>query len=120
VPSPGLDRTEEPTTLPFPSVTPRAWLRPSRDGGENVDTDSRVRWNWRWWFVALSIALLIFWVVVGIVDGWDISRVLGVVAMASLALSFLVQIREVRRKRQQEEPERTIRNAPGNRPKDSP
>lgn len=78
--------------------------------------DSRVRWNWRWWFVALSIALLIFWVVVGIVDGWDISRVLGVAAMASLALSFLVQIRDAHRKRQQEEGKSAFRNFPNERP----
>ncbi|WP_144837353.1 hypothetical protein [Kocuria rosea] len=82
--------------------------------------DKPPRLNWRWWFVALSVALLIFWVVMGIVDGWNIPRVLGVVAMTLLAISFLLQVREVRRKRRQEEHERTLRNALGDRPEDSP
>ena len=83
---------------------------------KNVDADSRAGWNWRWWFVALSIALLIFWVAVGIVDGWEISRVLGIVATVFLALSFLVQIRDVHRKRQQEDHGRVLLNGPNTKP----
>lgn len=85
-----------------------------------MDTyDKAPRWNWRWWFVVLSVALLVFWVVLGIVDGWDISRVLGVVAMASLAISFLLQIRDVRRKHHPEVQDRTHRNALSDRQEDS-
>ena len=50
--------------------------------------------------MALSLALLIFWVVSGIMDGWNTIRFLGVVAMTLLAISFLLQIRDVRRKDQ--------------------
>lgn len=50
--------------------------------------------------MALSLALLIFWVVSGIMDGWNTIRSLGVVAMTLLAISFLLQIRDVRRKDQ--------------------
>ena len=66
-----------------------------------MDTDDKPsRWNWRWAFVALSLALLIFWVVSGVMDGWNTIRSLGVVAMTLLAISFLLQIRDVRRKDQ--------------------
>lgn len=63
-----------------------------------MDAHSRAGWNWRW-VVALSIAVLIFWVAMGIVECWELFGVLGVVAMASLALSFLLQIRDAHRKR---------------------
>ncbi|MFI7482438.1 hypothetical protein ACH9EU_08465 [Kocuria sp. M1R5S2] len=58
--------------------------------------------NWRWWFVGLAGLLLIAQILWGLTDGWDFSRTLGVMAAAAIGLSFLLQIREARRKRQQE------------------
>lgn len=65
-----------------------------------MDADNNPpRRGWRWWFVGLAGLLLIAQVVLGLRDGWDLSRTLGIVAALFIALSFLLQIREVRRKR---------------------
>ena len=70
--------------------------------------------------MALSLALLIFWVVSGIMDGWNTIRFLGVVAMTLLAMSFLLQIRDVRRKDQAKAQDRMLRDVPRDRNGESP
>lgn len=64
-----------------------------------MGTDSTPRRIGRYWIVWLTAVLLVAWIVLGIVSGWELSHVLGIVAMAILLLGFLRQIREGHRKR---------------------
>lgn len=51
------------------------------------------------WVVVLAAALLIAWVVTGLLDGWKVYHVLGVVAMSFLLVQFLRHNQRVRRNR---------------------
>lgn len=74
-------------------------------GNEDKPATSR----WRWWFVGLAGLLLLTQLLLGLADGWDLNRTLGVLAAAAIGLSFLLQIRDMRRRasstRQHGEPE---------------
>ncbi|MFF0904878.1 UNVERIFIED_CONTAM: hypothetical protein RF653_14490 [Kocuria sp. CPCC 205316] len=59
--------------------------------------------------------LLIAWIVLGFVSGWQLIHVLGVVAMALLLAGFLRQMRQPRRRTSQAKPGRAQRrSADGN------
>ncbi|MFI7482437.1 hypothetical protein ACH9EU_08460 [Kocuria sp. M1R5S2] len=51
------------------------------------------------WTLWLTVALLMAWVVLGFIGGWELFHILGTAAMAALLLGLLRQIRHVRRKR---------------------
>lgn len=54
--------------------------------------------RWRWWFVTPAGLLLLTQVALGVAGGWDLNRTLGVVTAVAIGLSFLPQIRDVRRR----------------------
>lgn len=64
----------------------------------NADNKS-LRRDWRWWFVGLAGLMLIAQVVFGLRSGWELYRTVNVVVALAIGLSFLLQIRESRRKR---------------------
>lgn len=54
--------------------------------------------RWRWWFVGLAGLLLLTQLALGVAGGWDLNRTLGVVTALAIGLSFLLQIRDIRRR----------------------
>ena len=54
--------------------------------------------RWQWWFVGLAGVLLLTQLLLGLTDGWNIDRTLGVLAAVAIGLSFMLQLREVLRR----------------------
>jgi hypothetical protein len=61
-----------------------------------VDTLKTPRRSGPGWIVWLTAVLLIGWIVLGFVSGWQLIHVLGIVAMALLLAGFLRQVRQPR------------------------
>lgn len=107
----GRNGAPEGTTVSvFSFATGCAWLGPYEGVRAVVGSEGRpARGRWRWWFVGLAGLLLLTQFLLGLADGWDLNRTLGVLGAAAIGLSFLLQIRDMRRRasssEQHEEPE---------------
>lgn len=77
-----------------------------------MDTRSTSRRSGPGWIVWLAAALLIAWIILGFVSGWQLYHVLGVVAMALLLTGFIRQMRQPRRRSHQAESGRPQRSNP--------